>query len=302
MQPREMRMVAETYRTALYRRPACCILLAGMLVCAGLSAPQAGEVRQSPPSVGNASWLMVSLCPKSYSNGQRLFSLIKELSGDHNGTILHFSRVTPELVDAMQPDFVVLGPQGTPWCQYTGTDGVALQNFLRTVPFMAEQMNIPILGICGGHQAMAIAFGGKVGPIRGGQDDCMPYVRERQTGLVELTLTTPDPITRGMETRVQMSQSHYDEVKVLPPGFVVLASDKLSPMQIIRHPCRPVYGVQGHPERFRPESPHGAVLIRNFIEIARTHNQTMRHTFVKAGSAADQTPPQPVVSQAPASE
>jgi len=295
-------MVMTVCRKARYRTLVWCLLLVGTLVFAGRNAAPAAEARPLPPSIGNASWLMVSLCPRNYSSGQRLFYLIKELSGDHNGAIMHFSRVTPEVVDAMQPDFVVLGPQGTPWCQYTGTDGVALQNFLWTVPFIAEQLNIPILGICGGHQALAIAFGGKVGPIRGGQDDCMPYVRERQTGLVELTLTTPDPITRGLEARVQISQSHYDEVKVLPPGFVILASDKLSPMQIIRHPYRPVYGVQGHPERFRAESPHGAVLIRNFIELARTHNQAMRHAFVKAGAAVGEAPPRPVVSQAPAGE
>jgi hypothetical protein len=124
-------------------------------------------------------------------------------------------------------------------------------------------MNIPILGICGGHQALALAFGGKVGPIRAGEDDCMPYTRERQGGVVPLTLTTTDPIFRGIDGKLRILESHFDEVKVLPPGFVLLASDKLSPNQVMRHPTKPVYGVQGHPESSTVLGLR-RILIRNF--------------------------------------
>jgi len=203
--------------------------------------------------------------------------VVRDLSGNGNGIIVPFRRFTAELVTGTQPSFIILSPQSTPWCRYTGEDGVALQNFLWTIPLIAEEMNVPILGICGGHQALALAFGGKVGPIRAGEDDCLPYSSERSRGIIPLTLDAPDPIFRGVGQAPRITASHYDEVKVLPPGFVVLASGGICPIQIMRHPTRPVYGIQGHPERFQGDRPDGAILIRNFLEIARIHNQAVRN-------------------------
>lgn len=121
---------------------------------------------------------MVGLSHDMWSKaGRTVYSVIKGLSGNPNGIYLHFSQLTPELVAEKQPAFIVLSPQGTPWCRYSGETGVALQNFLWMLPLLAEEMNIPILGICGGHQALALGFGGKVGPIRAAEDDCLPYSR-----------------------------------------------------------------------------------------------------------------------------
>jgi len=221
-------------------------------------------------------WLMVNLTPRGAGGSKHVISVIKELSGNPYVLVRNFRAITPEFVAATQPEFIVLSPQGTPWCKYTGGQGVALQNFLWLVPMLAEDMNIPILGICGGHQALAIAFGGRVGPIRGGEYDCMPYTKERQRGIVPLQVIAPDPIFRGIDRKLHILESHYDEVKVLPPGFVLLASEKESPYQIMRHPTRPVYGIQGHPERFQSNRPDGGILIRNFLKIAGTYNVTVR--------------------------
>ena len=84
---------------------------------------------------------------------------------------------------------------------------------------------------------------------------------------------------------IRIVASHYDEVKVLPPGFRVLASDQLCPVQIMRHATLPVYGIQGHPERFGKERPEGGALLLNFLKIALMHNQAVR-------SAAEASEPQ----------
>lgn len=222
-------------------------------------------------------WFMVSLTPHGTSRGgMHAYSVIKRLSGNPRGIVLHYSEVTPELVAEKNPEFIILSPQGTPWCRYSGERGIALQNFLWSLPLIAEEMNIPILGICGGHQALALAFGGKVGPIRAGEDDCMPYSRDRQGGVVPLQLKTSDPLFIGLDGRLRIVESHYDEVKVLPRGFVLLASDRMSPIQIMRHPSKPVYGIQGHPEYFSDGRPDGGMLLRNFLRIATLHNETLR--------------------------
>jgi GMP synthase (glutamine-hydrolysing) len=232
---------------------------------------------EKPEQKHERPWLMVGLSTDGCSRGcKHVFSVIKELSGNPNGVILHFSKVTPELVAEMQPEFIVLSPQGTPWCRYSGELGVALQNFLWMLPVLAEDMNIPMLGICGGHQALALAFGGRVGPVRAVDDDCMPYSRDRQGGVVPLTMTHSDPIFDGVNGTIRIVESHFDEVKVLPPGFVLLASERVSRNQIIRHPNKPVYGIQGHPEYFYGSRPEGGILLKNFLKIASLHNKTVR--------------------------
>lgn len=262
-------------------RVGCYVLLVSVMTAAFAVEVPAKEMSDPPrPQASlplSRPWVMVGLSPDGCSRGcGHVFSVVKELSGNPNGLIVHFSKVTPEWLAEIQPSFIILSPQGTPWCRYTGEMGVSLQNFLWMLPMAAEEMNVPILGICGGHQALALAFGGKVGPIRAGEDDCMPYSRERQGGVIPLTLTASDPIFRGIDGKLRILESHFDEVKVLPPGFVLLASDKLSPNQIMRHPSKPVYGIQGHPECSYSSRPEGKTLIRNFLAIAAAHNQTVR--------------------------
>lgn len=262
-------------------------LLVGVVVTAfAVEATAKGTsdvTRANTPLAHTRSWVMIGLSPDGCSGGCRhVFSVIKKLSGNPNGIVVHFSKVTPEWLAELQPAFIILSPQGTPWCRYTGEMGVSLQNFLWMLPMAAEEMNIPILGICGGHQALALAFGGKVGPIRAGEDDCMPYTRDRQGGVVPLTLLAPDPIFKGIGSTMRIVESHFDEVKVLPPGFVLLASNKLSPNQIMRHPTKPVYGVQGHPECFYGSHSGGRILIRNFLEIALAHDQALKSAHAPA--------------------
>jgi GMP synthase (glutamine-hydrolysing) len=267
-------------RAAFMTRTAGLVLVVALVLAGALPASATGKkdasVKSHSPHRG--SWLMVGLSPDGCSRGcKHVYSVIQRLSGNDNGVIVDFRRISYELVNELQPEFIVLSPQGTPWCRYTGTDGVALQNFLWILPIIAEDLNIPILGICGGHQALALAFGGKVGPIRGGEQDCMPYTRDRQGGVIPLTVIAPDPLFNGTQGYLKILESHYDEVKVLPPGFLLLASDRISPYQIMRHPTRPVYGIQGHPEHFRGTNLDGATLIKNFLHIAGAYNDAVRN-------------------------
>lgn len=274
-------------------------ILLWIMAPVGASAPawaeESGKTSQVAEAAARKPWIMVGLAQGGCSGGCRhVFSVIAKMSGNPHGLIVGFRELTPEYVLARDPEFIVLSPQGTPWCRYAGLEGVALQNFLWTLPWLAEELNIPILGICGGHQALALAFGGKVGPIRAGEFDCLPYSRGKQGGVVPLHVDVADPIFKGIEGKIHITQSHFDEVKVMPPGFMLLASEKQSPIQIMRHRTRPVYGIQGHPEHFHKGRPEGGALLANFLAIAKTHNETTRHApvpppgpFSEAGSPGD---------------
>ena len=254
------------------------VVLVGCLLCTPAYPDHKSAGNPSNPEGGNRPWLMVSMgrdggCSRSCRNA---FNVVQSMVPRHKGVIMPYGKVTAEKVAELDPEFIVLGPQGTPWCRYAGASSVELQNFLWALPVIAEGLKVPILGICGGHQALALAFGGRVGPIRGAWDDCFPYSRVKQGGVVNIVPGSPDPIFRGLEQAVRIVESHYDEVKAMPPGFVRLGSDPLIDVQIMRHPTEPVYGIQGHPECFSRARPDGGIFIRNFIEIATACNRENR--------------------------
>jgi GMP synthase (glutamine-hydrolysing) len=119
----------------------------------------------------------------------------------------------------------------------------------------AVEAGVPVLGICFGHQLVADAFGGRVGP----------NPRGREIGTVSVTLTdaaAADPLLGGLPTRIEVHATHVESVLDLPPRAELLASSALDPHQAFRLADRQVWGLQFHPE-------FSAAVIRSFIEAKR---------------------------------
>ena len=113
------------------------IILAAIQIClvwAGNSHSAAGSGADA-----NRPWIMVSLARDVWSKGgKHAFSVIKEMSGNPNGINVHFSRITPEFIADTQPAFIILSPQGTPWCRYSVSGFPPLCN-CRTPPLCMER-------------------------------------------------------------------------------------------------------------------------------------------------------------------
>lgn len=163
------------------------------------------------------------------------------------------------------PSAVVLGPNETPFPAYPP----AFDRFLAWI----RARRGPTLGICGGHQAMALAHGAPIAPVLGvpaatTSYEGMPKVR----GVVRIRLLgDPDALVAGLPDEIDVMASHVDEVKDVPPGFRVLALGDPSRIQILRADRRPLWGVQFHPERPVPDQADdvGKIILGNFLAIAR---------------------------------
>ena len=255
----------------------CCVVLL-LSAQPAVALDESTNQRLSSSGDVNPVWIVVNLFTGRTSKQAVIVQeTLERLGAEGRGIVLPYAEITVENMQRIRPSFLALSPNGIPWCKYRGKNGEDLKNFFAALRIIVEDMRIPVIGICGGHQALALAFGGKVAPIRGGEDDCLPYGNNpTERGRHNLEIVKHDPLFLGMGKTINLVQSHYDEVKRLPPGFVLLAENKLSPLQIIRHPERPAYGVQAHTEYYMNSRPDGGILLRNFLNIARTHNKFSR--------------------------
>ena len=117
------------------------------------------------------------------------------------------------------------------------------------------EKNIPILGICFGHQILSKLKGGRV-----------KQSKDREFGLANIfkkrnSLLTKDYFNRGKFKKVWMS--HADQVSRLPKNFHVVASSKNSRFAIVENKLKNYFGVQFHPEVTHTEN--GKKIISNFI-------------------------------------
>ena len=115
-------------------------------------------------------------------------------------------------------------------------------------------LNLPILGICYGHQILAKKFGGKV-----------KISKTREFGHVIIRNKLYSPITRNFFKKKNNSvwMSHQDVVYKIPSGFKKIASSSNSKFAIIANEKKKYYGIQFHPEVSHTTS--GKILIQNFV-------------------------------------
>jgi GMP synthase (glutamine-hydrolysing) len=185
------------------------------------------------------------------------------------------SEITPEFAAEYPVTALLISGFGKGWDEFSMSDLYGLGDLLR-------ETRLPALGLCGGHQLLGHVFSEDLRAVETLRDEPMRRLAEgepdvepgyhpgwfTEKGMQPVrVLEREDPLFAGLPETIMVLESHYCEVKALPPEFVLLASNDNCRVQAMRHRERPIYGVQFHPEGYTDDYPHGRTVLENFLRL-----------------------------------
>jgi len=194
------------------------------------------------------------------------FNLVHYLGGLGADVVVHRNdKISSEAVLAMQPEAIVLSPGPcTP-----NEAGICLDLIGKA------KGDVPLLGVCLGHQAIGQAFGGKVvrapAPIHGKLSE----IKHTNTG-----------VFRGINGPFKATRYHSLVVDraSMPRELTVNAETADGLVMGLMHAELPIHGVQFHPESIASE--HGHLMLKNFLDLAAAWNaRTGRRTAASLKAA-----------------
>ena len=161
--------------------------------------------------------------------------------------VIRNDAMTVEEIRALAPSHIILSP-GPGYPKNAGVCEEVVRHL---------QGEIPILGVCLGHQAICETYGATV-----------TYAKKLMHGkmsLVDVDLNCR--LFRGLQSKIQIARYHSlaaaDEN--FPECLEVTARTEDGEIMAVKHRNYEVYGVQFHPESIL--TPKGKIMLRNFLEI-----------------------------------
>lgn len=172
-----------------------------------------------------------------------LVQLMGELGGEL--CVVRNDQITlPEIVD-LAPSHIVISPgPGNP-----DDGGVSLD----VITQLGSQM--PVLGVCLGHQCIGQAYGGVV-----------RRAERLMHGKTSMIYHAHDPLFTGLPSPFEATRYHslIVEEATLPDSLAVIAFTEEGEIMALRHKEYPVVGVQFHPESIL--TTYGKRILQNFVE------------------------------------
>lgn len=113
-------------------------------------------------------------------------------------------------------------------------------------------LNVPVLGLCYGHQLITQHFGGKVKPGK-----------TKEYGYAKLRLKGASKLLKGLTSNRRVWMSHGDSVTDVPSDFVVTGKTIDCPVASMADEKHQLYGLQFHPEVAHTQE--GMQILKNFV-------------------------------------
>ena len=190
---------------------------------------------------------MILLVDNYDSFSYNLFQLIGEVTSDIQ--VYRNDKITLNEIELLKPEAIILSPgPGKP------------ENAGICVDIVKEfHSKIPILGVCLGHQAICVAFGGNVS-----------YAKRLMHGKSSVIKLKADDIFKELGNEVTVGRYHSLSLveDSIPDSLEVISRDlNDGEVMAIKHKNYDVYGLQFHPESIL--TPCGLSIIKNFINNIR---------------------------------
>ena len=187
---------------------------------------------------------MILLIDNYDSFSYNLYQLVGSLSPDIQ--VVRNDQVTVADIRQLHPSHLILSPgPGRP------ADAGVCEAAARELAG-----EVPILGVCLGHQAICEAFGGVVS-----------YAKKLMHGKPsQVALDRSCPLFRGLPATIQAARYHSLAAveDTLPDCLAVTARTDDGEVMAVQYKGRPVYGLQFHPESIL--TPEGRQIVKNFLE------------------------------------
>ena len=186
---------------------------------------------------------MILLLDNYDSFSYNLFQLVGEIESDIK--VIRNDEMTIEEIKSLSPDRIILSPgPGRP------EDAGVIMEVVKTIG-----KDIPILGVCLGHQAICATFGATI-----------TYAKELMHGKQSnVKFDTSCPLFTGPEAApVARYHSLAADANTIPECLKVTALTDDGEIMAVQHKEYPIYGVQFHPESIM--TPTGKQMLRNFIK------------------------------------
>lgn len=186
---------------------------------------------------------MILLIDSYDSFSYNLYQLIGEIEPDIR--VIRNDEMTPEQIRDLHPGHIILSPgPGRP------EDAGVIVDVVKTIH------DIPILGVCLGHQAICAAFGASVtyaGKLMHGKQSEVKFDRDC-------------PLFRNCPGTAPAARYHSlaADAGTIPGELKITALTTDGEVMAVQHREYPVYGVQFHPESIM--TPDGKRMLENFIK------------------------------------
>lgn len=189
---------------------------------------------------------MILLIDNYDSFSYNLYQLVGEINPDIR--VIRNDELTVKEIRKLKPECIIISPgPGRP------EDAGIIMDVVKELG-----KEIPILGVCLGHQAICAAYGARI-----------TYAKELMHGKQsEVIFDTDYPLFQNCPKKAPVARYHSLAVdkESLPPELLITASTAEGEVMAVRHGKYPIYGLQFHPESIL--TPVGGQMLYNFISNA----------------------------------